>query len=216
MGSYIGTMHTFKILLLLSALCWESHTSIPPEVGEKIAQFQTNYEDSEVRERRDADPGYLLDKIVCKLLKCHKKSFGKLYEKPYERPQKSYDHYKSHSYKKKKHHYGKREAEDVMREKRNADPSLSKLFGKSKKSYKSDGFLFFKPRKSQGYLFGKSHKSYSPGLYKSHGYKKHHFGRGNPVLKGGLYSPGLYKSHGYKKHHFGRGNPVLKGGLELD
>merc|ERR1712115_543402 len=123
MGSCTGTMHTFKILLLLSALCWESHTTISPEVGEKIAQFQTNYEDSEVRERRDADPGYLLDKIVCKLLKCHKKSFGKLYEKPYERPHKSYDHgyYKPHNYKKrknnspglykshgyKKHHFGR-------------------------------------------------------------------------------------------------------------
>merc|ERR1712115_12525 len=196
MGSYIGTMHTFNVLLLLLALCLESHSTIPPEVGEKIAQFQPNHEDSEVRERRDADadPGYLLNKIVCKLLKCHKKSFGKLYEKPYERPHKSYDlgHYKSHSYKKrknnnkKKHHFGKREADNLVREKRNADPDLSKLFGKSKNSYKSYGSLFGKPRKSQGYLFGKSHKSYSPGLYKSHGYKKHHFGRGKLVLKGGL------------------------------
>merc|ERR1712241_381209 len=100
MGSNTGTMHTFKILLLLSAFCWEFHTSIPHEVSEKIAQFQTNYEGSEIRERRDADPGYLLNKIVCKLLKFHKKSFGKLYyEEPYERPPKSYDHgyYKSHS-----------------------------------------------------------------------------------------------------------------------
>merc|ERR1712115_451123 len=193
MGSNTGTMYTFKILLLLSALCWESNTSIPHDVGEKIAQFQTNYEGSEVRERRDADPGYLLNKIVCKLLKCHKKSFGKLYGKLYENPHESYDHghYKSHSYKKrknnnkKKHHFGKREAANVMREKRNADPDLSKLFGKSKNSYKFYGSLFGKPHKSPGYLFRKSNKSYSPGLFKSHGYKKHPFGRGKPVLKGG-------------------------------